>query len=124
MQLLDHTLKAWRLRALLSVWLYLCLLLTGGVAQASMVVEPEAMPMAVAAMPPHAMPMAMDCAPCVRCCVAPVPAVQGVSGERIEAQAPRWQIHAPSKVETARALDSGVGHLRLPVRIEFSRWLN
>lgn len=118
----DHTLRAWPLRALLGIWLFLCLSLVGGAAQASTAAKQEAMPMAVAAMSPGS--MAMDCAPCVRCYVAPVPVVQGFSGESKEAQAPHWQVHASARVEIARSFDSGVWHPRLPVRIEFSRWLN
>ena len=80
--------------------------------------------MAVAAMPPDSMPMAKDCAPCVRCYVAPVPVAQGFSGEIKEAIAPHWQVLVTAQVETAWAFDTGVWHPRLPVRIEFSRWLN
>lgn len=105
-------------------WMLLCLSLLEGTAQASAVSRPEDMPLAMAAMPLDSMPMALDWAPCVRCYVAPVPVAQGFIGESKEAQAPHWQIHAISKVEAARAFDSGVWHPRLPVRIEFSRWLN
>jgi len=80
--------------------------------------------MTVATMSPDSMLMALDCAPCVRCYVAPVPVAQGFSGESKEAQAPHWQVPATVRVETAWAFDTGVWHPRLPVRIEFSRWLN
>ena len=124
MRLLDSTSRALRWRVLFGAWLYLCLSLTGGLAQASTVTRQEAMPVAVAAMLPDSMPMAMDCAPCVRCYVAPVPGVQGFSGESNESQAPHWQVQATTQLETAGAISTVVWHLRLPVRIEFSRWLN
>lgn len=117
----DHTLRGLRWRGLLGAWLCLCLSLIGEVAQASAVTRQEAMPMAMSAMSPDS--MAMDCTPCVRCYVAPAPVVQG-GGDSKESQAPQWQIHATAQVEIARAFDSGVWHPRLPVRIEFSRWLN
>ncbi len=120
----NQTSRALRWRILLCAWIYLCLLLTGGVAQASTVARQEVMPMAVAAMSPDSMPMAMDCAPCARCYVAPVPVAQGFSGESMEAKAPQWQVHATVQVKAAWIFDAGVWRPRLPVRIEFSRWLN
>lgn len=124
MRLHNHTLHALRWRVLLSAWIYLCLSLIEGAAQASAVARQEAMPMAVSAMSSDSMPQAMDCAPCVWCYVAPVPVAQGFSGKSKEEKAPFWQVHATAQVETAWTFDTGVWHPRLPVRIEFSRWLN
>ena len=120
----DHTLQAWRLRALLGLWLFLYLLLVGGTAQASTVTRREAMPMAVAAMSQDSMPMVMSCAPCARCYVAPVPVTQGFSGEGKEVEALHRQAHAIAQTAIVWVFDTGVLHPRLPVRIEFSRWLN
>lgn len=78
--------------------------------------------MARIAMLPDSIPMATDCTPCVRCYVVPVS--QGFSGKSKEPKAPYWQVHATEQVETAWALITGFRHPRLPVRIEFSRWLN
>lgn len=120
----DHTLRAWRLRALLSIWLFLCLSLVGGAAQASTAAKQEAMPLAVAAMSQDSMPMVKSCAPCARCYVAPVPVAQAFSGEGKEVEALHRQAHAIAQTASAWVLDTGVLHPRLPVRIEFSRWLN
>ena len=117
-------LHSFRWRVLVSAWVYLCLSLIGGTAQASMLVRSEAIPIAVFAMPSSVMPQAMDCAPCVRCYVAPVPAVQGFNGECKEAHAPHWQLHITAPVDAAWIFNTGVWRPRLPVRIEYSRWLN
>ena len=124
MRLPNHTLHTLRWRVSVSVWVYLCLSLVGSAAQASTATRQEAMSMVVSAMTPDSMPQAMDCVPCVRCYVAPVPVAQGVSGESKEAEAPHWQTHTIVQVETAWTIDTGVWHPRLPVRIEYSWWLN
>lgn len=120
----DHTSQAWRLPALLGVWLFLSLSLVGGTVQASTVTRQEAMPTTVAAMSQDSMPMVKSCAPCARCYVAPVPVAQAFSGEGKEVEALHRQAHAIAQTASAWVLDTGVLHPRLPVRIEFSRWLN
>lgn len=123
----NHNLPHWRSKRwpfLLGVGLYLCLSLLAADAQASLEGRNETVNIAVIAMPSGSMQKAVDCAPCVRCYVAPAPVAQELSGESKEAQAPHWQIHATAQVDAAWNFDTGIWHPRLPVRIEYSRWLN
>lgn len=123
----NHTLPALQTRCwrvVIGAGLYLCLLLFGAGAQASTAARSEAMAMVASGMSSDSMPNAVDFAPCARCYVAPAPVTLEISGESIETQAPYWQVHATARVDTVWTFDPGVWHPRLPVRIEFSRWLN
>ncbi|MDA8254295.1 MAG: hypothetical protein M0Z99_01430 [Betaproteobacteria bacterium] len=117
----TERLGRWRALGCIIFSLYLVLLRPGTEAWAFVVQQARPMEATAMASSPAE---AMDCVPCARCYVAPLPSAQRCGGEDHEPEVLARPNHAVPQAPSDWSFGSGAPRAPLPLRIAYCRWRN